>query len=126
MTDVQRQPLGISMTSRWIVSAVLAVSAWSSIASAKEASLILLNGKVWTENPAQPVAQAVAVDGSTILAVGDNAAIRKFAGPDTKIIDLGGRLVVPGFNDSHVHFMMGGESLVTVQLGTANSQAELR
>ena len=88
--------------------------------------MILLNGKVWTENPAQPVAQAVALDGSTILAVGDDAAIRKLAGPGTRIIDLGGRLLLPGFNDSHVHFLIGGESLATVQLRTANSQAEFK
>ena len=71
---------------------------------ATEASLILVNGKVWTENPAQPTAQVVALDGSRILAVGENAAIRKFAGPDTRVLDLGGRLLLPGFNDSHVHF----------------------
>ena len=88
--------------------------------------MILLNGKVWTENPAQPVAQAVALDGSKILAVGDDASIRKLAGPDTRIIDLRGRLVLPGFNDSHVHFLVGGESLITVQLRTANSQAEFK
>lgn len=95
-------------------------------ASAKEANLILVNAKVWTENPAQPTAQAIALEGSHILAVGDNAAIRKLAGPDTRLIDLGGRLLLPGFNDAHVHFMIGGGSLITVQLGTANSQAELR
>ena len=117
---------GISMTLRWIFSAFLLVSACGLMASAKNATLILVNGKVWTENPAQPVAQAVAVDGSTILAVGDNATIGKLAGPDTKTIDLNGRLLLPGFNDSHVHFLIGGESLITVQLGTANSQTELR
>lgn len=95
-------------------------------ASAEEANLILVNAKVWTENPAQPTAQAIALDGLHILAVGDNDAIRKLAGPDTRIIDLGGHLVLPGFNDAHVHFMIGGGSLITVQLGSANSQTELR
>jgi predicted amidohydrolase YtcJ len=109
-----------------LVLVLIALSACCCSASAKEASLILVHGKVWTENPAQPVAQAVALDGSTILAVGDDAAIRKLAGPDTRIIDLGGGLLLPGFNDSHVHFLAGGESLITVQLRTANSQTELR
>jgi predicted amidohydrolase YtcJ len=95
-------------------------------APAKEASLILVNAKVWTESPAQPTAQAIALEGSHILAVGDNATIRKLAGPDTRLIDLGGRLVLPGFNDAHVHFMSGRGSLITVQLGTSNSKAELR
>jgi predicted amidohydrolase YtcJ len=95
-------------------------------ASATQASLILINAKVWTGNPAQPIAQAVALDGPSILAVGDNAAIRKLAGPDTRILDLGGRLLLPGFNDAHVHFLIGGGSLTTVQLGTANSPAEFQ
>jgi predicted amidohydrolase YtcJ len=114
------------MKLRLLFSALLALSACCCSAPAKEASLILLNGEIWTENPAQPVAQAVALDGSRILAVGDDVAIRKFAGPDTKVIDLGGRLLLPGFNDAHVHFLIGGESLITVQLRTANSQAEFR
>lgn len=88
--------------------------------------MILVNGRVWTENPAQPTAQAVALDGSSILAVGDDAAIRKLAGPDTQIIDLRGRLLLPGFNDAHVHFLTGGDSLVTVQLRTADSLSEFR
>ncbi len=96
------------------------------VATAEEANLILVNARVWTENPAQPIAQAIALDGSHILAVGDNAEIRKLAGPNTRLIDLGGRLLLPGFNDAHVHFMIGGSSLITVQLGAANSQAELR
>jgi predicted amidohydrolase YtcJ len=109
-----------------LVSVLAALTAGCMQASAKEATLILVNGKVWTENPAQPVAQAVALGDSTILSVGGNAEIRKFAGPDTRVIDLGGRLVVPGFNDAHVHFLVGGESLVMVQLRTANSQAEFK
>lgn len=114
--------LKIAMNSRFVV-AVLSVFV---ACSANAATLLLVNGKVWTENPAQPIAQAVALDGTTILAVGDNAAIQKLAGPDTRTIDLAGKLVLPGFNDSHVHFLSGGDSLVTVQLHTANSQAEFQ
>src|ERR1700752_5409940 len=110
----------------WVCSLVFVLGACCCRASATEASLILVNGKVWTENPAQPTAQAVALDGSKILAVGDNAAIRKLAGPSTRIIDLGGRLLLPGFNDSHVHFLIGGGSLITVDLGTANRQAGIK
>ena len=110
----------------WLYSLMIMLGGGFNIASAQEANLILVNGKVWTENPAQPTAQAVALDGSRILAVGDNAAIRKLAGPDTRVIDLGGRLLLPGFNDAHVHFLIGGGSLITVHLGTANSQAEFK
>ena len=104
--------------------AALTLIAFCSAAHAKQASVILVNGKVWTENPALPIAHAVALDGNTILAVGDDATIRKLAGPDTKVIDLHGRLLLPGFNDAHVHFLDGGASLISVELGTANSPAE--
>ena len=113
------------MKSYFIYSVLLALTLSCSM-SAKEATMILVNGKVWTENPAQPVAQAVALDGSKILAVGDNSAIGKLAGRDTAVIDLHGRLLLPGFNDSHVHLLQGGESLISVQLRDANSQAEFK
>lgn len=104
---------------------LMALGACSQL-SAREATVILLNAKVWTENPAQPAAQAVALDGNTILAVGADADIRKLAGPDTRLIDLGGRLLLPGFNDAHVHFLGGGASLIAVQLRDAKSQAEFK
>src|SRR5712672_718845 len=114
------------MKRSWLYLLIVVVSASSGSVSATEASVIFVNGKVWTENPVQPTAQAVALDGASILAVGDNAAIRKLAGHDTRIIDLGGRLLLPGFNDPHVHFLIGGGSLISVHLGTANSQAEFK
>jgi predicted amidohydrolase YtcJ len=93
---------------------------------AGQATLILVNGKVWTENPAQPIAQAVALDGNTILAVGTDAEIRQLSSPATHVIDLRGRLLLPGFNDAHVHLFGGGESLITVQTRDAKSQAEFQ
>ena len=114
------------MKLRRIALALLAFSICCSATRAKQATVILVNGKVWTENPALPIAHAVALDGNTILAVGDDATIRKLAGPDTKVIDLRGRLLLPGFNDAHVHFLDGGASLISVDLGSANSPAEFR
>jgi predicted amidohydrolase YtcJ len=114
------------MKPRLVALALLALSLCCSTTQAKEASLILVNGKVWTENPALPIAHAVALDGNTILAVGDDATIRKLAGPDTKVLDLRGRLLLPGFNDAHVHFLDGGGLLISVNLNTANSPAEFR
>jgi hypothetical protein len=90
------------------------------------ADLILEHGKIWTENPQQPEVEAVAIQGNRILSVGDSATIRKLAGPNTKVIDLKGRRVVPGFNDSHVHFYMGGDGLTSVQLHEASSPEEFR
>jgi predicted amidohydrolase YtcJ len=108
------------------VIAMLALSVCCSASQANEASVILVHGKVWTENPAMPIAHAVALDGNKILAVGDDATIRKLAGRDTKVIDLRGRLLLPGFNDAHVHFLDGGASLISVELGSANSPAEFK
>ena len=90
------------------------------------ASLVLLNGKIWTVNEAQPRAEAVACLGSRIVAVGSNGEIRKWIGPGTEVLDLGGKLVLPGFNDAHVHFFSGGENLAGVQLRDAKSEDEFR
>jgi predicted amidohydrolase YtcJ len=90
------------------------------------ASLVLVNGKIWTVNEAQPRAEAVACLGSRIVAVGSNGDIRKWIGAGTQVIDLGGKLVLPGFNDAHVHFFSGGENLASVQLRDAKSEAEFR
>jgi predicted amidohydrolase YtcJ len=90
------------------------------------ASLVLLNGKIWTVNDAQPRAQAVACLGSRIVAVGSNDEVRKWIGAGTEVLDLGGKLVLPGFNDAHVHFFSGGENLASVQLRDAKSEDEFR
>jgi predicted amidohydrolase YtcJ len=70
-----------------------------------DADLILTNGRIYTQNPAQPWASAVACRDGRILAVGDDATIQGLAGPGTRIIDCGGRLVLPGLTDAHVHFL---------------------
>jgi predicted amidohydrolase YtcJ len=89
-------------------------------------TLILLDGKIWTENPKQPQAEALAINRNHIVAVGTDTEIKKLAGPQTKIIELHGRRVVPGFNDAHVHFYNGGDGLASVQLRGANSPGEFR
>src|ERR1700733_12769864 len=89
-------------------------------------SLVLVHGHVWTENPAHPETEAIAIDGNRILLAGTSAEVLRLAGPSTRVIDLHGRRVVPGFNDAHVHFVDGGQGLAGVQLRTAASQAEFR
>ena len=89
-----------------------------------QVELVALDGKVWTGNAKQPEAEAFAVSGHRILAVGTSEAMRRLAGPETKVIDLKGRRVVPGFNDAHVHFFWGGQSLASVQLRDVTSKAE--
>jgi predicted amidohydrolase YtcJ len=90
------------------------------------ADLILIHAKVWTGSAAQPQAEAVALTGNRIAAVGTTADIQKWAGPQTQTIDLGGRLLLPGFNDAHVHFYTGGTHLSQVQLRDAKSETEFR
>jgi predicted amidohydrolase YtcJ len=88
------------------------------------ADLIITNAKVWTVDKAHPTAQAVAVLGDRIVAVGSNADVNVWRGHDTKVIDAGGKLLLPGFNDAHVHFVSGGLQLESVQLNDATSKQE--
>jgi predicted amidohydrolase YtcJ len=98
----------------------------SQIAPLAVADLVLVHGKVWTGVPTMPEAEAVAVGGTHILAVGTSDAMLKLAVPGAKIIELNGRRVLPGFNDAHVHVTWGGEQLVSVHLTDAASQSEFR
>ena len=86
------------------------------------ADLILLNGAVYTVDPALPWAEAVAVKEGRILAVGSSKEIRALAGGETEIVDLTGTLLLPGFIDSHTHFLNGGFSLADIQLRDADSR----
>src|SRR5918993_5109842 len=81
--------------------------------------LVVVNAKVLTVDPKNTQAEAVAIRGNTFAAVGTTDAIRKMAGPGTRVIDAGGRTVVPGFIESHVHATgaaRGEVSQVFVQL----------
>jgi predicted amidohydrolase YtcJ len=80
------------------------------------ADLILTGGRVWTAEPAAPWAEAIAVRDGRILYVGDPAGAARYRGPRTRVAELGGRLVLPGFNDSHIHLMGGALSLERVDL----------
>lgn len=88
------------------------------------ADLALLNGSVWTVNPDQPWAEAVALKGGTVLEVGSFADIKKFVGENTEVIDLNGDLVLPGFIDSHTHFLDGGFSLLSIRLHDVKNREE--
>jgi hypothetical protein len=88
------------------------------------ADLIIVNANVHTMDRRRPSAEAVAVFGNRIAAVGTTAEIRKLAGAGTRVIDARGSLVLPSFNDSHVHFTDGGQHLAAVQLRDAASPEE--
>ena len=88
------------------------------------ATLIITNAAVYTVDKQHPTAEAVAVIDSRIVAVGSNAEIDSWRGPQTKVINAGGKLVLPGFNDAHVHFLQGGAQLDQVNLTDAASPEE--
>lgn len=90
------------------------------------ADLVIRHAAVWTVDPAQPRAQAVAVAGDTIVAVGSDAVIAKWIGRRTRVIDAHGRTLLPGFTDAHVHFLMGSFALARVGLGDATNMSDLR
>jgi predicted amidohydrolase YtcJ len=77
------------------------------------ADTILTNGKIITVDNRFSIAQAVAIRGERIVAVGTNADITKLAGPNTRRVDLGGKAVIPGLIDAHAHLMRGAETWTT-------------
>lgn len=92
--------------------------------SSPPAADLVVFGRIWTGNPEQPWAGAVAVRGDTIVAVGDSAELVDFVGENTRRLDNGAAMVVPGFMDGHLHFLDGGYQLSSVDLRPANSPAE--
>jgi predicted amidohydrolase YtcJ len=107
--------------------ALLIVLTFSALVLAQApADLVLINGKIWTVDGSRPEAEAVAVLGNRIAAVGSTEEIRKWIGANTKVMDLQGKRVTPGFNDSHVHFLDGGMGLASVQLRYARTPEEFR
>ena len=104
----------------WFICAVPHVAA----ADAISPDLVIVNAVVRTMDSTVPQAEAVAIFGNKIAAVGTSKEIRALAGKQTRVIDAGGKLVLPGFNDSHVHFLMGGYSLSNVDLRDAKSPVE--
>lgn len=89
------------------------------------ADLVLTNGKVVTVDAVRPEAEAVAIIGDRIVAVGSAREIRAYVGGNTEVIDLGGRLAIPGFIEGHGHFMGIGQAKMILDLTTARSWDEI-
>lgn len=81
------------------------------------ADLIILNARVLTMDDLSPRAEAVAIAGNRLVAVGDNAAVRAYASPQTRIVDAGGATLLPGFVESHLHLFSGAYGQTLLQLG---------
>ena len=92
---------------------------------APPADLVFTGGKVVTMDAANPQAQAIAVSGDTVVAVGTDAQIQRYVGDGTQVVDLAGRTVVPGFIESHGHFMGLGSSLQQLDLMHARTWNEI-
>ena len=90
------------------------------------ADTILVHGRIYTVDKGHPWAEAVAIRGDKVLAVGSNKEIARFHGAKTKVIDARGRLVLPAFTDCHVHFMDGSTALGHIQLDDAKTVAEIQ
>ena len=87
-------------------------------------TLAVINARIWTGDDAQPWAEAIAINGERIIHVGTTEDVRKIVTAGTELIDANGQMLVPGFNDSHVHFIDGGFGLSSVSLRDAKTKQE--
>jgi predicted amidohydrolase YtcJ len=93
-------------------------------ATAVAETLLVTGARIWTGDPERPWAEALAVRGDEVLAIGDASAVTATAGDGARILDAAGGMVVPGFVDAHVHFATGGAALASVQLRDAGTPEE--
>ena len=103
---------------------VAAAGALAASSPPPAADLVIYNAHIYTVNAVQPEAAAVAVLGDRIVAVGTDAEVLRWRGPATHALDAHGQLLLPGFNDAHVHLLDGGVELDSVQLNDASSVEE--
>ncbi|MGD8869531.1 MAG: amidohydrolase family protein, partial [Gemmatimonadales bacterium] len=110
----------IQLSRRWLATTLLIAGFGWLMGCAGQpevaADLVLRNGKVVTVDEAVPDGEAIAMRGDTILAVGSDDEISRYIGADTEVIDLDGRLAVPGLIDSHAHFMGIGAAKMQLDL----------
>src|SRR5690242_15977216 len=105
--------------------AVLATAAGCNTPKPEPADVVLKNAKIVTVDTAKPEAQALAIKGDTIVAVGTNPEIDAHVGPSTEVIDLAGRLAVPGFIEGHGHFTGLGNARMQLRLMETKSWDEI-
>ncbi len=111
---------------RRIISATLCAFALNCVALAQTADTIISNARVYTVDAKHPWVEGVAVRDGKIMAVGSAKDLAAYRSADTQIIDAQGRLVLPGFTDSHIHFLEGSVTLLQVHLDDAKSIAEIQ
>jgi predicted amidohydrolase YtcJ len=110
--------------------ALAALSLFTGIAWAESpspaADTVIVNARIYTVNPHQPWAEALAIQGDKILAIGSAKETAAYRATAARVIDAGGRLILPGFTDCHVHFLDGSLSLDRVDLADAKTVAEIQ
>src|SRR5260221_10985818 len=119
---------GDRMRSGWTIvfAALLGGVTGAAICAERPANLLLLGARVWTGKAEAPWAEAVAVRGDLVVYVGSAAGAAAMKGPGTEVVDLQRRLVLPGFNDAHIHLMEGALSLDRVDLIEDDSLAAVQ
>ncbi len=112
------------MKIRFVITILFAAMCVSVSGQKFSADLVIVNANLHTMNAAQKKARSIAVLGNKIIAVGSDTDTKPLIGPKTRVIDAKGKLVVPGFNDAHVHFLEGGFQLSSVDLRSAQTPQE--
>jgi predicted amidohydrolase YtcJ len=113
------------MSRRVVLCALLVLASAAGGRGEERADLVLTHAVVHTVDPGRPRAEAVAVRGGRIVAVGSDGEIAPFVGPGTRVLDIEGRTVVPGFYDAHAHLLGMGFARIDVDLDGARSYAEV-
>ena len=106
-----------------IRSSLLSLLLFVASVSAQDADLVLRGGVIWTVDDSNPRAEAIAARDDKIIYVGSNDVVERYIGPNTRVVDLGGKLVTPGFYDNHVHFESTGRLLYGLNLLDVSDEA---
>jgi predicted amidohydrolase YtcJ len=109
----------------FLLAATLLLLIWVPVQQPAAADIVFRNGNVYTANDKSPRAQAIAVKGDRIVFVGSNEAAQKFVGANTRLVDLKGNTVLPGFTDSHQHLSGVGQREMTLNLEGTTSLDDL-